>query len=87
MIPVRLDLNVSELPPIEPLERILETLPRLGPGDWLAVRHRQEPYPLYSLLRDGGYDWRVRVKGLRDVEILIWRQNDSLAEQAIEAGS
>ena len=39
-------LDVSDLEPPEPLERILDALDQLGTGDWLHVRHRREPFPL-----------------------------------------
>jgi uncharacterized protein (DUF2249 family) len=82
---VRHSLDVRALPPIEPLERVMETLPLLEPGDWLAVRHRQEPYPLYSILRAGEFEWRVRALGVGDFEILIWRLNDQVAERSVES--
>jgi uncharacterized protein (DUF2249 family) len=78
-------LDVRTLPPIEPLERVMEALSCLEPGDWLVVRHRQEPYPLYGMLRTGGFDWRVRSLGVADFEILIWRLDDEAAERALES--
>ena len=37
---MRIDLDVSELVPCEPLERITEQLQRLEIGSWLYVIHR-----------------------------------------------
>lgn len=81
---MRIELDVSELQPIEPLERILDALPSLQAGDWLDVRHRQQPYPLYNLLREGGFAWRVRSTGPARFEIQIWRQGDAEAEAQVE---
>lgn len=65
-------LDVSDLKPPAPLERILDALADLPQGDCLCVRHRREPYPLYVLLRQMGYRWRCTSKSLGEFEILIW---------------
>lgn len=52
-------LDVSELPPPEPLERALDALAELPAGDRLVLRHRRQPFPLYDLLRRMGYRWEV----------------------------
>jgi len=52
-------LDVSDLPPPEPLERTLDALAMLPPGDRLVLHHRRQPYPLYDLLRSMGYRWDV----------------------------
>lgn len=64
-------VDVSLLEPPEPLERILDALIDLPNGDWLRVRHRREPFPLYSLLQRNGYRWRAERSG-DAVDILIW---------------
>ncbi|EGV20146.1 DUF2249 domain-containing protein [Thiocapsa marina] len=52
-------LDVSALPAPEPMERILDALADLPPGDRLCVLHRREPYPLYDMLRRMGYRWEI----------------------------
>jgi len=52
-------LDVSGLPPPEPLEQILDALEGLAPGDRLLVRLGRQPYPLYDLLRRMGYRWEA----------------------------
>jgi uncharacterized protein (DUF2249 family) len=74
------DLDVSELLPPDPMERILEALQGLAAGDWLRVKHRMQPYPLYNLLQGGGFAWNVRAKGPAQFEIRIWRLGDPGAE-------
>jgi hypothetical protein len=65
-------LDVSGLEPPEPLERILDALDGLGANDWLHVRHRREPFPLYGFLRRLGYAWRTERAGDAAFHILIW---------------
>ena len=77
---MHIDLDVSDLPPVEPMERILEALQGLGAGDWLRVKHRLQPYPLYNLLREAGFAWLASSKGPTEFEIRIWRQGDKAAE-------
>lgn len=52
-------LDASDLPPPEPLERTLDTLSTLPPGDRLLLRLRRQPFPLYDLLRRLGYRWEA----------------------------
>ena len=65
-------LDVSDLEPPEPLERILDALDQLGTGDWLHVRHRREPFPLYGFLQRLGYAWKTERTGEAAFDILIW---------------
>jgi TusA-related sulfurtransferase len=64
-------LDVSDLAAPEPLERILDALADLPPGDRLCVIHRREPYPLYDLLRRMGCRWETTAEDER-YRILIW---------------
>lgn len=52
-------LDVADLPPPEPLERALDALSSLTPGDRLLLHLKREPFPLYDLLRRMGYRWQV----------------------------
>lgn len=79
---MRIDLDVSALPPCEPLELTLEGLRRLRTGDWLRVSHRREPFPLYQLLEQAGFRWETRGLGTDRYEIRIWRAGDTAAERA-----
>ena len=63
-------LDATDLPPPEPLERTLDALSTLPPGDRLLLRLRRQPFPLYDLLRGLGYRWTA--SGLEgDWRILI----------------
>jgi TusA-related sulfurtransferase len=52
-------LDVSDLPPPEPLERTLDALIGLPPGDRLLLCIPRQPFPLFDLLRRMGYRWVV----------------------------
>ncbi len=69
-------LDVTDLPPPEPLERVLDALADLPAGDSLKVRLPMEPVLLYSMLRSMGLVWeRSSVPG-GAVELVIWEPQD-----------
>ena len=65
-------IDVSALEPPEPLEQVLDALADLPVGDWLRVRHRRDPVPLYRMLKDMGYRWETVCLAPEHFEILIW---------------
>ncbi len=69
-------LDVSALPVPEPLERVLDALADLPPGDRLRVLHRREPFPLYDLLARMGYRWETQGEE-GQYQILIWPESRS----------
>jgi uncharacterized protein (DUF2249 family) len=73
-------LDVSHLEPCEPLERTLEAIQTLQPGDYLRVIHRREPHLLYPLLDKGGFSWHTRPGDGPAWEIFIWQRGDTEAE-------
>lgn len=66
-------IDARDLEPPEPLERTLEALDALLPGQRLRLLLPREPYPLYGIL--DRYGWRRRTELLDDgtYAILIWR--------------
>jgi uncharacterized protein (DUF2249 family) len=72
-------LDVSELAPPEPLERILDAAEELRAGERLRVLHRREPWPLFPMLEDRGFAHRMRALNPPGFEILIWRAGDPAA--------
>lgn len=76
-------LDLRDLAPPEPLERTLDALAGLAPGDRLVLRLRRQPYPLYELLRQMGYRWKVS-GGDGDWHILI--EPESAPERESEPG-
>jgi uncharacterized protein (DUF2249 family) len=68
-----IELDVRGLPPPEPFENIMQALQILASAAELRVLIHREPYPLYDVLRDTGYDWQTRALADGSFEILIKR--------------
>lgn len=66
-------LDVRDLEPPEPMERVLDALPELVEGERLCMIHRREPYPLYPILRRDGYRYETSLTPDGDYQIIIWR--------------
>jgi len=77
-------LDVRDLAPPEPLERVLVELQALRDAQYLRARLPREPYPLYPLLQEFGYLWRARPPDGAWFEILIWRRDDREAQIAAQ---
>lgn len=78
-MPPELLLDVRDLAPPEPLERVVAAIGSLAGGQYLRVRLQREPFPLYALLEESGFAWQTR--SARDIpfELFIWRNGDALA--------
>lgn len=66
-------LDVRGLEPPEPLVRVMDALETLPPGDRLRMVHDREPYPLYGMLQEDGYQYRTETFADGRFEIVIWR--------------
>jgi hypothetical protein len=66
-------LDVRDLEPPEPLTAILRALEAMPAKQALKVRHRREPFPLYPLLDDMGYEYRCWMSALDDYRLYIWK--------------
>ncbi|HJV50972.1 MAG TPA: DUF2249 domain-containing protein [Noviherbaspirillum sp.] len=67
-------LDVCWLEPPEPMERILDALSRLRPGQRLRVLIHREPFPLYRILANNGYAHRTQARDDQLYEVLIWQK-------------
>lgn len=67
------DLDVRDLEPPEPMQRALEAIARLVPGEQLRMRHHREPFPLYTILSERGFSHRTTLLADDSYEILIWQ--------------
>ncbi|MEJ2643735.1 MAG: DUF2249 domain-containing protein [Gammaproteobacteria bacterium] len=76
-------LDVTDLEPPEPLERALEALDHLLPGQYLRLLLRREPFPLYALLDDDGFLHLGRRGEGSPYEVFVWRRGDAVAETAV----
>lgn len=77
-------LDVSDLEPCEPMERSLAAVAELAPGDHLRILHRREPFPLYEILAERGFNHRTIPGRRTSFEILVWRIGDAAAEAAVD---
>ena len=78
-------VDVSDLEPPEPLERVLEAVERLARGDFVRMLHRREPMLLYPILAERDFAWSTRRGTRSEFEVLIWRSGDAAAERAARA--
>ena len=78
-------LDVSDLEPPEPLQRVLTALDALDEGEFLHVLHRREPLLLYPELMDRGFRYLTTFERDYDCEVFIWRDGDARAERACRA--
>ncbi|MGZ8287755.1 MAG: DUF2249 domain-containing protein [Telluria sp.] len=51
-------LDVRGLFPPEPMERVLDALAALAPGQQVRMLIEREPHPLYRILERNGYAFR-----------------------------
>ena len=60
-----------EMQPPEPLERALDALDGLKPGEELLLLLYCHPVPLFNILRNNGYAWQeaVREDGTHEIRI------------------
>lgn len=65
-------IDVSGLEPPQPMERIFARLPRLQTGQLLRVRHRREPFPIYPMLAQAGFEHCCIRTGAESFQIYIW---------------
>lgn len=68
-------LDVCWLEPPEPMERILDALSRMEPGQRLRVLIHREPVPLFRILSNNGYAYSTQHRDDHLFEILIWPKN------------
>ena len=70
--PEIVDIDVSGLEPPEPMEQIFARLAQLHDRQLLRVRHRREPYPIYPMLAEAGFDHCCVQSGAENFLIYIW---------------
>ncbi|WP_337245626.1 DUF2249 domain-containing protein [Luteimonas sp. gir] len=82
---MRIRLDLRDLPPPEPMERILDALVTLSPGHWLDASTPMRPVPLWALLARDGFAWRLLHEAPGHARMAIWRQADAAAAAASDA--
>lgn len=66
-------LDVRDLEPPEPLERVLTEMDTLQAGERLLMVHRREPCMLYPILQREGFAHKTTITDDGEYHILIWR--------------
>lgn len=64
-------VDARELEPPEPMEKVMQTLALLRPGQSIHLLLHREPFPLYSLLAERGYRHATRMEADGSYVILI----------------
>lgn len=64
-------IDARGLEPPEPLEKVMQTLPLLRPGQTLRLLLHREPFPLYPLLAERGYVHETNMQPDGSYDILI----------------
>jgi uncharacterized protein (DUF2249 family) len=67
-------LNVRGLEPPEPLERVLDALSLLQPGQKLCMAIDREPFPLYRILEANGFAYQTECMPDFSYEVMIWHK-------------
>ena len=78
-MPDEIRIDARDLEPPEPLEKVLQTLALLRPGQSIRLLLPREPFPLYPILAARGYCHAIRMEANGDYVILI-RQADAPPE-------
>ena len=58
----------------EPMEKILAALANLEHGQQILFKIHREPYPLYRILEQNHYEWKLSKQADGSFEILIWEE-------------
>ena len=72
-------VDARGLEPPEPMERVMQTLALLRPGQSIRLLLHREPFPLYPLLAERGYRHATRMEADGSYVILI-RPIDAAAD-------
>ena len=64
-------VDARGLEPPEPMERVMQALALLRPGQSIRLLLHREPFPLYALLPDRGYRHDTRMEADGSYVILI----------------
>ncbi len=78
-------VDVHALQPPEPMEMALDALDKLAEGDYIRMIHRMQPTPLYRILDENGFRYKVVSGTVSAFDIFIWRASDKAAQQAVKA--
>jgi uncharacterized protein (DUF2249 family) len=64
-------VDARGLEPPEPMEKVMQTLDLLRPGQSIRMLLHREPFPLYAILAERGYRHETRMEADGSYVILI----------------
>lgn len=79
----QIKLDVHELQPPAPFEIVMDSLTKLKQGEYIKILHRMQPFPLYDILLDNGFRYKVN-DGEFGFDIYIWFAKDKLTGDFIK---
>ncbi|MDP3218796.1 MAG: DUF2249 domain-containing protein [Deltaproteobacteria bacterium] len=79
MISNEIHIDARDLEPPEPLEKVMQALPLLRPGQSIRLLLLREPFPLYPILVARGYGHETQMQADGSYVILI-RQSGAPSE-------
>lgn len=65
-------VDARDLPPPEPMERVLLALDLLRQGEYVRFLAPREPLPLYPILQEKGYRYEPHPMDDQSYEVLIY---------------
>ena len=77
-------LQVQELAAPQPMELALDALDQLKSGQYIKMIHRMQPIPLYRILDENGFRYKVTASKTSAFDIYIWHASDRDTEQLIK---
>jgi uncharacterized protein (DUF2249 family) len=76
-------LDVSELQPPLPMEMAMDAIDALKQGQYIKMIHRMQPHPLYTILFENGFKYKVAENN--DLfNIYIWKAADKEADKQVK---
>ena len=70
-------LDVRDMEPPEPLERVLAEMETLQREERIRMIHRREPHLLFPMLAREQFAYEVTLTPGHEFHILIWRKPDA----------
>ena len=76
-------IDVHELPPPAPFDIVIDKLPSLMAGEYIKMQHRMQPFPLYDMLLENGFRYKV-TDGEYGFDVYIWLAKDKVTGEKIK---
>lgn len=77
-------LDVHDLQPPEPMELALDALDTLKVGEHIKMIHRMQPFPLFRILDENGFRYKVTQGETSAFDIYIWHAKDRETDLVIK---